>query len=102
VVSINVKEGFEMSVYKFIEIVGTSHKSWEEAAQNAIKSTAATLRDIRIAEVEQMDMAIDDGETPVFRTKIKVSFRVERIEEGLFYTNPGAWLVEQEHPSMDG
>jgi flavin-binding protein dodecin len=91
-----------MSVYKFIEIVGTSQNSWEEAAQNAITAASGSLRDTRVAQVELMDMAIEGLETPVFRTKLKLSFRIERIEEQLFYKNPGAWLLEKEHTSMDG
>ena len=90
-----------MSVYKFIEIVGTSETSWEDAASTAIKTAASSVRDLRVAEVEQMDI-INDGGVIVYRTKLKLSFRIERVEEQLFFKNPGAWLLEKEHTSMDG
>ena len=90
-----------MSVYKFIEIVGTSEISWEDAASTAIKTAASSVRDLRVAEVEQMDI-INDGGAIIYRTKLKLSFRIERVEEQLFFKNPGAWLLEKEHTSMDG
>jgi len=63
------------SVYKVIELVGTSPKSWEEAAAHAVESASKTLRDMRIAEVVEMDMQIEDGQVVAYRTKIKVSFK---------------------------
>ncbi|MEA3441594.1 MAG: dodecin family protein [Chloroflexota bacterium] len=63
------------SVYKVIELVGTSPKSWEEAAAHAVESASKTLRDLRIAEVVEMDMQIEDGQVVAYRTKIKVSFK---------------------------
>lgn len=65
------------SVYKIIELVGTSPDSWEEAAGNAIKKASETLRDLRIAEVSAMDMNIKDGKIESYRTKLKVSFKFE-------------------------
>jgi len=65
------------SVYKIIELVGTSTKSWEDAAGNAIKKASETLRDLRIAEVSQMDLIIKDGKVESYRTKVKVSFKFE-------------------------
>ena len=65
------------SVYKIIELVGTSPNSWEEAANNAIKKASETLRDLRIAEVSAMDMHIKDGKIEFYRTKLKVSFKFE-------------------------
>lgn len=65
------------SVYKIIELVGTSPSSWEEAANNAIKKASETLRDLRIAEVSAMDMHIKDGKIEFYRTKLKVSFKFE-------------------------
>ena len=65
------------SVYKIIELVGTSTTSWEDAAGNAIKKASETLRDLRIAEVSQMDMHIKDGKVESYRTKVKVSFKFE-------------------------
>lgn len=63
------------SVYKVIELVGTSEKSWEEAATNAVKMASKSLRDLRIAEVLEMDLQIEDGKVIGYRTKIKVSFK---------------------------
>ena len=65
------------SVYKIIELVGTSTTSWEDAAGNAIKKASKTLRDLRIAEVSQMDMHIKDGKVESYRTKVKISFKFE-------------------------
>jgi flavin-binding protein dodecin len=63
------------SVYKVIELVGTSTESWEKAAAAAIKQAADTLDDLRIAEVAELDMQLEDGEIRAFRAKVKVSFR---------------------------
>ncbi|WP_346862289.1 dodecin family protein [uncultured Draconibacterium sp.] len=65
------------SVYKIIELVGSSPKSWEQAAQNAITLASKSLRDLRIAEVCQMDMHINDGKIESYRVKLKVSFKYE-------------------------
>ena len=65
------------SVYKIIELVGSSSISWEKAAENAITKAAKTLRDLRIAEVVEMDMHINDGKIECYRTKLKVSFKLE-------------------------
>lgn len=65
------------SVYKIIELVGTSPNSWEDAAANAIRKASKTLRDLRIAEVAAMDMHITDGKIESYRTKLKVSFKFE-------------------------
>jgi flavin-binding protein dodecin len=66
------------SVYKVIELIGTSTESWEKAAANAVAMAAQTLRELRIAEVVEMDMHIEEGKIVAFRTKIKVSFKYER------------------------
>ena len=63
------------SVYKIIELVGTSTESWEKAAEAAIGKAAESLRDLRIAEVSQLDMHIKDGKIECYRTKVKVSFK---------------------------
>ncbi len=63
------------SVYKIIELVGTSPDSWEMAAKSAVETAAKTLSDLRIAEVTEMDMQIEDGKVRAFRTKVKVSFK---------------------------
>jgi flavin-binding protein dodecin len=68
-----------MSVYKFIELVGTSKDSWEEAARTAVEAAGKSLRGIRIAEVIQMDMTVEEGKVALFRTKVKVSFKYEGV-----------------------
>lgn len=65
------------SVYKFIELVGTSTESWEKAATAAVAQASKTLRDLRIAEVAELDMQIDDGKVVAYRAKVKLSFKVE-------------------------
>lgn len=65
------------SVYKVIELVGTSPDSWEKAAKNAVDRAAESLRDLRIAEVVELDMQLEDGEVRLYRTKVKVSFKFE-------------------------
>jgi dodecin len=64
------------SVYKIIELVGSSPVSWEEAAKNAVNSAGLTLRDLRIAEVQTLDMKIDGDKPALFRAKIKLSFKL--------------------------
>jgi flavin-binding protein dodecin len=63
------------SVYKVIELVGSSDESWEKAAANAVKMASKSLRDLRIAEVEQLDMQIEDGKIITYRAKVKLSFK---------------------------
>lgn len=65
------------SVYKVIELVGTSTNSWEDAAKNAVERAAKSLRDLRVAEVVKLDMAIEDGKVASYRAKINVSFKYE-------------------------
>jgi dodecin len=65
------------SVYKVIELVGTSTESWEKAAAAAVKRAGQTLRDLRVAEVSQLDMQLKDGKVEAYRAKIKVSFKYE-------------------------
>jgi dodecin len=65
------------SVYKIIELVGTSTDSWEKAAAAAVNQAAQTLRDLRIAEIQELDMQIDNGKVIAYRAKVKVSFKVE-------------------------
>lgn len=65
------------SVYKIIELVGTSSDSWEKAAKIAVERAAKTLRDLRIAEVAQLDMTVEDGKVVLYRAKLKVSFKYE-------------------------
>ena len=63
------------SVYKVIELVGTSNESWEKAAAAAVEAAAKSLKDLRIAEVVELDMQIEDGKVTAYRAKIKVSFK---------------------------
>ena len=65
------------SVYKVVELVGTSTESWEKAASAAVTLAGKSLRDLRIAEVISMDMQLEDGKIAAYRTKIKVSFKYE-------------------------
>ncbi|VAW35096.1 hypothetical protein MNBD_CHLOROFLEXI01-164 [hydrothermal vent metagenome] len=65
------------SVYKVVELVGTSTESWEKAATAAIERAAQTLRDLRIAEVTKLDMQIENGKIVTYRAKVKVSFKFE-------------------------
>jgi len=65
------------STYKIIELVGSSTKSWEEAASNAIATASKSLRDLRIAEVVEMDLQIENGKVVNYRTKLKVSFKYQ-------------------------
>jgi flavin-binding protein dodecin len=65
------------SVYKVIELVGTSTESWEKAAAAAVKRASKTLRDLRVAEVKQLDMVLDDGKVEAYRAKLSVSFKFE-------------------------
>jgi flavin-binding protein dodecin len=65
------------SVYKVIELVGTSSESWEKAAANAVATAAKSLRDLRVAEVVQLDVTIEDGKVQYYRAKLKLSFKYE-------------------------
>ena len=65
------------SVYKVIELVGTSSDSWEKAAAAAIQRASASLRDLRIAEVVELDMQLEDGKVRAYRARVKVSFKYE-------------------------
>ena len=67
------------AVYKIIEIVGTSNVSWSDAAKNAIKAASKSLRDLRVAEVETLDVKIESGKL-IFRAKMKVSFKYHGTE----------------------
>ena len=65
------------SVYKVIELVGTSTDSWEKAAAAAVGRAAKTLRDLRVAEVVELDMQLEEGQVRAYRAKVKVSFKYE-------------------------
>lgn len=63
------------SVYKVIELVGTSPDSWEEAAHNAVEKAGESLEDLRVAEITKLDMQLEDGRVRAYRAKVKVSFK---------------------------
>jgi hypothetical protein len=63
------------SVYKVIEVIGTSPKSWEEAARNAVTTASKSLRDLRIAEVGLLDMKVEEGKVVAYRARVKLSFK---------------------------
>jgi flavin-binding protein dodecin len=63
------------SVYKVIELVGTSEKSWEDAAKTAVETAAKSLKDLRIAEVEKLDMRVEKGKVVAYRAKVSLSFK---------------------------
>ena len=65
------------SVYKIIELVGTSEESWEKAASAAVGRAAGSLRDLRVAEVAELDLQLEGGEVKAYRAKVKVSFKYE-------------------------
>ncbi|MGH2609512.1 MAG: dodecin family protein [Tepidiformaceae bacterium] len=68
------------SVYKIIELVGTSTESWEKAAAVAVERAGGTLRDLRIAEVEKLDLHVENGKVMQYRAKIKLSFKYEEAD----------------------
>jgi hypothetical protein len=63
------------SVYKVIELVGTSTESWEKAAAAAVETAAKSLKDLRVAEVSELDLVIEDGKVRAYRAKVKLSFK---------------------------
>ena len=65
------------SVYRITEIVGTSKKSWEDAANNAVKTAAKTLRDLRIAEIVKLDMVVKGGKVSAYRARVALSFKYD-------------------------
>lgn len=67
----------EDTVYRVTEVIGTSSTSWEEAARNAVGTAASTLRDLRIAEIEKLDVKIEDGKVVQFRARLALSFKYE-------------------------
>ena len=70
-----------MSVYKMVEIVGTSPTSWEDAARIAIETAGETLRDLRVAEITKLDVRLDDGRIVEYRARVMISFKYEGGEE---------------------
>jgi len=71
------KSGTGESVYKVVEVVGASTKSWEDAARVAVETAAGTLRNLRIAEVAKMDLKVENGKVVAYRTRLQLSFKYE-------------------------
>ncbi len=69
------KAGSLDSVYKVVEVIGTSTKSWEEAAKNAVETAAGSLRDLRIAEIVKQDMTVENGKVRAYRARVALSFK---------------------------
>ena len=65
------------SIYKVIEIIGTSPNSWEEAAKNAVETASKSLKDLRVAEAVEFDLKLEDGKVSAYRTKMKISFKYQ-------------------------
>jgi flavin-binding protein dodecin len=65
------------SVYKVIELVGTSEKSWEDAAKNAVETAARSLHNLRVAEIEELDMKVENGKVVAYRAKVSLSFKYD-------------------------
>jgi flavin-binding protein dodecin len=74
----NQKEGtMSTSVYKVIELVGTSDKSWEDAAKNAVETASRSLKELRIAEISELDLKMEGGKVVAYRARVKLSFKYE-------------------------
>ena len=71
------KSGTGESVYKVVEVVGTSTKSWEDAARVAVETAAGALRNLRVAEVAKMDLKVENGKVVAYRTRLQLSFKYE-------------------------
>ncbi len=65
------------SIYKVVEVIGTSRKSWDDAARNAVETAASTLRDLRVAEIVKLDMKVEDGKVQAYRARVMLSFKYE-------------------------
>ena len=63
------------SIYKIVEVIGTSRKSWDEAAKNAVETAAGSLRDLRVAEIVKQDMTVENGKVAAYRARLLVSFK---------------------------
>jgi flavin-binding protein dodecin len=70
-----VKSKSKDSVYKVVEVIGTSTKSWAEAGRNAVETAAGTLRDLRVAEVVKLDMTVENGKVSAYRARVALSFK---------------------------
>lgn len=70
-----------MSVYKMIELIGTSATSWEDAARVAIETAGESVRDLRVAEITKLDVRLDDGEIVEYRARVMISFKYEKDDD---------------------
>ena len=71
------QEKFRRGVYRVTEIIGSSKTSWEDAAKNAVQTAAKTLRDLRVAEVNKLDMTVENGKVSAYRARVTLSFKYE-------------------------
>jgi len=69
--------GSAESIYKVVEVIGTSRKSWDEAAKNAVETASGTLRDLRVAEIVKLDMKVEDGKVQAYRARVMLSFKYQ-------------------------
>jgi hypothetical protein len=91
-----MKGGDAMSVYKFVELVGTSPNSWEEAARNVVAEAARSLGEMRIAEVVKQDLVVAKGKT-TFRVRVNLSFKYLREDEDVVVTEDDLPIITYEH-----
>lgn len=66
------------SVYKLVQLVGTSSNSWEDAARNAVETAGQSLKDLRVAEIEKLDMKVENGKVTAFRARVRLSFKYQK------------------------
>ena len=69
--------GSAESIYKVVEVIGTSRKSWDEAAKNAVETASGTLRDLRVAEIVKLDMKVENGKVQAYRARVMLSFKYQ-------------------------
>jgi len=72
------KKSLGGGVYRVTEIIGSSRTSWEDAAKNAVQTAAKTLRDLRVAEIQKLDMTVENGKVSTYRARVSLSFKYER------------------------
>jgi flavin-binding protein dodecin len=77
-VLIRKEDSMAESIYKVIELIGTSTKSWEEAAKNAVETASKSLRDLRVAEITKLDLKIENGKATAFRARVALSFKYQK------------------------
>jgi len=85
-----------MSIYKIIELIGSSHVSWDDAAKQAIEAAREELEDLRIAEVTKLDMKLENDGKIAYRARVKVSFKVHGFKKYAETLGPKSYAVEEE------